>query len=156
VVPPDDEEQWLALHAPFMEEYHWLLEARPRARNISRVWAAWWFGAGHEFERLEIEFRSVADPQYLAENLAMGAHAAALKGWQPDDVRALYAWLLDGLDSRPMSDMVHGNKRTGFILFDLVRSPLGSSEIAARLRMTLTTTTLDGTPLDDDGRPVTG
>jgi len=151
VVLPGGEEGWLAQHAPFMEEYHWLLEARPRADGISQVWASWWFGAGHEFERLEIEFRSFADPQYLAEKLALGADAAALEGWQREDVQGLYAWLFEGLDSRPMDDMVQGNNRTGFILFHILRSPLSTNEIAARLRITLTTTTIDGTPLDEQG-----
>ena len=55
-----------------------------------------------------------------------------------------------------MHEMVHGNKRSGFVLFDLLRSPLSTDQIAARLRMTVTRTTLDGTPLDDQGRPVAG
>ena len=145
--------RWLDRHAPFLQEYRWFLEGRPRAEGVSQAWAWWQFGAGHEFERLEVEFRSYADPPYLAEKLALAADAAALKGWRRDgdDVQALYAWLLEGLDSRPMDEMVHGNKRTGFVLFDILRSPHPTNEVSARLRMTLTTTALDGTPLDEHG-----
>jgi hypothetical protein len=156
VIPNGEEEQWLQQHAPFMDEYRWLLEPRPVTEGVSQVWACWWFGKGHEFELLEIDFRSYADPQYLAETLTWGAHAAALKGWREEDVHALYDWLFEGIDSRPMEEGVRGQKRTGFILFKLVRMPVSRTEIGTRLSMTLTDKALDGTPLTADGRTASG
>jgi hypothetical protein len=156
VIPKGEEKHWLNDFAPSMDEYQWLLEARPVAEGISQVWASWWFGKGHAFERLQIEFRSYADPAYLAETLTWGAHAAALKGWREEDVHALHAWLFEGLDSRPINDAVRGQKRTGFILFELLRMPAGQNEIGSRLSMTLTDTALDGTPLDHEGNPLSG
>lgn len=156
VIPQGEEDQWLNRHAPFMDEYRWFLDARPVAEGISEVRANWWFGSEHEFERLQIEFLSYADPGYLAETLTWGAHAAALKGWREQDVHALHAWLFEGLDSRPMNQGVRGQKRTGFILFELSRMPVGQNEIASRLSMTLTDNALDGTPLTDEGRTLSG
>jgi len=155
VVHRGEEEQWLERHAPFMGEYRWLLEARPVAgTGVSQVGGHWFFGGGHKFERLEIEFQSVADPPYLAEMLALGVHAAGLEGWHQDDVQGLHVWLLEGLDSRPISDLVEGRRRTGVILFELRRrpAPAADNEIHARLTMTLTNTTLDGSPLDAKGQ----
>lgn len=146
------EREWLDRGVRATQEYFWILEAQPLARGITSVVAGWWFGAGHTFERLDIEFRSVADPPYLAEMLTLGAHAASLKGWRDEDVPALHAWLFAGIDSRPVGQMLRGTKRTGFILFELVRAPLSSRDrILTRLRMTLTDTALDGTPLNAMG-----
>ncbi|MEU1689898.1 hypothetical protein [Micromonospora sp. NPDC005707] len=151
VVTQADERMWLKRHAPFLDEYGWILEARPVARGVSQVVAHWQFGEGHEFERLDIDFRSVADPPYLAEKLALGAHTADLKGWQEADLQGVYTWLFEGIDSRPLGEMVRGQQRSGFILFQLTRWPHSSSEINVRLRMTLTDTALDGTPLTGAG-----
>ncbi|MGK5531266.1 hypothetical protein [Streptomyces sp. URMC 129] len=156
VVARGEEQRWLEHHAPFMDTYLWLLQARSPQRGISQVRASWSFGAGHAFDRLEIGFRSWADPDYLAEKLALGAHAAALRGWREEDVRELHAWLFQGLDSRPMGDGVRGQKRIGFVLCHLVRAPVSRTEIAARLRVTLTDTALDGSPLDAEGRTLPG
>lgn len=152
VVLPAEREDWLERHAPFLDAYRWLLEARPVATGVSRVVGNWEFGPGHTFERLHIEMRTFADPAYLAEKLALGAHAAQLKGWQDDDLPGLYEWLLQGMDSRPMADMVRGQRRSGFILFEVIRSPHSHQEINAQLRMTLTDVALDGSPLNRDGR----
>lgn len=151
VVRQADERMWLKRHAPFMNEYAWILEARPVAQGVSQVVAHWQFGEGHEFDRLDIDFRSFADPPYLSEKLALGAHAAGLKGWQEGDLQGVYAWLFEGIDSRPMGEMVRGQHRSGFILFQLTRWPHSRTEINVRLRMTLTGTALDGTALNSAG-----
>lgn len=147
---------WLQRHAPFMDEYGWILEARPVSQGVSHVVANWQFGEGHAFDRLDIEFRSVADPPYLAEKLALAAHAAALTGWREADLQGLYAWLLEGVDSRPLGEMVRGQHRSGFILFGLTRWPHSSTEINVRLQMTLTDTALDGTRLNSAGESPAG
>jgi len=152
VVPPGDEQDWLDRHAPFLDGYQWFLQAQPVAQGVSQVVATWSFAERHAFERLDIEMRTFADPRYLSEKLALGAHAAQLKGWQDEDLRGLFEWLLQGLDSRPISDMVRGQRRSGFILFEILRSPHSQQEITARLRMTLTDVALDGSPLNNDGR----
>ncbi|HET6299246.1 MAG TPA: hypothetical protein VFG33_38130 [Kribbella sp.] len=155
VVRRGEEPRWLERDAPFMGEYRWLLEARPRAgTGVTSVRGNWFFRERHEFERLEIEFQSVADPAYLAEKLALGAHAAALKGWQQDDVHGVHAWLFQGLDTRPIGDLVSGQHREGWILFELKRwpAPTTPNELKASLTMKPTTTTLDGSPLTPDGR----
>lgn len=152
MVPKGQEQEWLKRRAPFVGEYHWLLQARPLVADIRSLWAHWNFAEGHEFQLLEIEVQSVPDPGYLAEKLTLGAHAAALKGWRPGDAHELHAWLFEGLDSRPLDDGVRGQKRTGFILFKLLRFPVaGANEISAKLSMTLTDTALDGSPLDAGG-----
>ncbi|MFI6740347.1 hypothetical protein ACIBI9_46120 [Nonomuraea sp. NPDC050451] len=153
-LPRGSEEQWLQRHGPFPGEYHWLLEARPLTPDISQVWAIWRFGEEHIFDQLEIEFRCVPDPGYLAEKLTLAAHAADLKGWREEDKRALHDWLLDGLDSRPLGEGVRGQKRTGFILFGLTRLPVDATTISAHLRMTLTDTALNGSPLNAEGEPL--
>lgn len=151
-VPRRDERSWLEQQAPLLNEYWWLLEARPVAEGVSQVVATWQFGEGHEFDHLNIEIRSVADPEYLAEKLALGVHAAALRGWQgAEDLQDLHAWLLEGIGSEPLGEMLRGQQRTGFILFSLTRVPLSRTQLAVRLHMTLTGTALDGTPLDDAG-----
>lgn len=152
VIGRGEEQQWLKRHAPFMNEYRWSMEARPMAEGITYVRAHWRFGNGHEFDGLAIEFLSFADPPYLAERLTTGAHTASLKSWRADDVHDLYTWLFEGLDSRPMNDMVRGQKRTGLILFKLLRSPdIQTKGIFSRLSLTMTNTALDGSPLDDEG-----
>jgi hypothetical protein len=154
VVREGESQQWLERNAPFMGQYQWVLEARPLpGTGLSQVRGHWSFGAGHRFERLEIECQSVAEPAYLAELLALAAHAAALKGWREDDLHGLHAWLFKGLDTRPIADLVRGQRRTGLILFELERRPtqVTENEIRAGLTMTLTNTTLDGSPLDPQG-----
>jgi len=88
----------------------------------------------------------VADPPFLAETLALGADAAALDGWRPDDIHALHQLLLEGLDTRPLDHAVQGNKRMGFILFEVQRWPTMDNEVVAKLSMKPTTTALDGSP----------
>lgn len=156
VVLRQDEARWLDEDAPFMDEYHWLLQAEPHAEGLSQASAIWRFGAGHAFESLEIEFVSVPDPEYLSERLAAGADAAALKGWRSEDTGAVYDWLLEGLGSRPLGQMVRGQQRLGFVLLDIQRWPLPEgNDISATLTLKLTDRTLDGTPLDENGEPLT-
>jgi hypothetical protein len=155
-IPDSDERMWLQRHAPFLDEYWWLLEARPVTEGVSRVIAHWHFGERHRLKRLEVDIRSYADPAYLAEKLALAAHAAALEGWWEQDVHGLHAWLFEGIDSRPMSDMVRGQQRIGFILFEILRTPHSRTEIDARLRMTLAKTTLSGNPLNNAGESSSG
>lgn len=149
-VPP----VWLEQRAPYLHRYYWLLQAEPRAEGIAYVRGNWWFGPGHRFEHLAIETRTVADPQYLAEILALGAAAAALKGWQPDDVHPLYDWLLEGIGTMPVGNRISGNHRMGFIRFDLVRWGLSQTEIIVHLRIRLTDTDFEGRPLNEEGRPL--
>ncbi|MBX6766472.1 MAG: hypothetical protein IRY90_04865 [Actinomadura rubrobrunea] len=156
IVAPGGEADWLRYHAPHMDEYWWLLEGRPVAQGLVQVLGIWWFGRNHEFDHLEIQFRSVLDPQYLAEKLALGAHAAALKGWHDSDAQKLYEWLLQGLETRPFGHGVSGKNRLGFVLCEFTRMPTGDSTVFTKLKMTLTTTALDGTPLDGEGRAIKG
>ena len=67
------------------------------------------------------------------------------------EVHKLHRWLCEGLDSRPPGEAVHGRKRTGFILFEFMRWPIGGHEHRAVLSMKFTTTALDGSSLDDAG-----
>ena len=165
VVGEEGEQTWLEHQAPFMDQYQWLLEARPLARGVTHVRGDWRFAEGHEFERLEIHTRTVADPEYLAEILTLGVNAAALKGWTQADTQPVYEWLFEGFDRRPMENMVTGRHRSGFILLDFMRSPAvmvragavvrpSRTEINVRLRLTLTTTDLGGSPLDSNGEPI--
>src|SRR4051812_11274423 len=102
VVSARDEAAWYKRQAPHLDRYGWLLEARPTARGVSRVVADWQFAGRHRFHRLDVEFRSYADPQYLAEKLTLAVHAAGLEGWQGEtDARSVHSWLLEGIDSRP-------------------------------------------------------
>ncbi|MFE6157510.1 hypothetical protein ACFQ7F_01140 [Streptomyces sp. NPDC056486] len=151
-IAPREQNWWLRRHAPFMDEYRWLLEARPVAQGINELWASWEFGAGHEFERLAIRFRSVIDPDYLAEKLALGIRAAALKGWQDDDVHDLYDWLREGVNQGAEAGMVRGKHRTGFLLCEMTCTVVSRTEAITAVRTTLTDTTLDGVPLNADGR----
>jgi hypothetical protein len=147
-----ERDRWLDRHAPFMDEYQWLLTARPVAEGVNELWGLWEFGAGHEFERLTIRFRSFCDPGYLAEKLALGIRAAALKGWQDDDVHDLYNWLRGGVLQCTDSGMVRGKHRTGFLLCEMTCAVVSNTEVITETRTTLTNTALDGTPLNADGR----
>lgn len=152
IIPPREQNSWLDHHAPFMDEYRWLLEARPVAEGVSELWALWEFGAGHEFECLTIRFRSFLDPAYLAERLAMGIRAADLKGWQDDDVHGVYDWLHGGVHGCTDSSMVRGKHRTGFLSCEMTCAAVSSTEVSTETRITLTNTSLDGVPLNADGR----
>ena len=165
VVGKGEEWTWLKHHAPFMDQYQWFLEARPLAQGVTHVRGNWWFGEGHEFKELEIQTRTVADPEYLAEALTLGVNAAALKRWTEADAQPVYEWLFEGLDSRPMGHGVTGRIRSGFILLDFARMPAldivpntspshSRTEIRVRLRLTLTNTALDGSPLDSNAKPI--
>jgi hypothetical protein len=154
IVLPADMETWLEIHVPRMNEYHWFIEGRPLAQGVTHAWARWSIGAEHAFDGADIELRTVADPPFLAETLALGADAAALDGWRPDDIHALHRWLLEGLDTRPLSHAVRGNKRTGFILFEVQRWPTMDNEVVAKLSMKPTITALDGSPLTPEGRTI--
>jgi hypothetical protein len=148
----EGERAWIEQHAPFQDEYHWIVVGRPLADGITEFTGSWWFGEGHEFERLEFRTNTVADPPYLAERLATGVHAAALKGWRDDDLQPLYEWLLEGLDTRPLTEGVRGRTRFGFVVVDLLRVPtVLAPGIGVQLTVTLTDTAFDGTPLDADG-----
>lgn len=152
VIAPREQGRWLDRHAPFMDEYRWLLVSRPVAEGVNELQGLWEFGAGHEFERLTIRFRSVLDPDYLAEKLALGIRAADLKGWQDDDVHDLYGWLRDGVTQCTDSGMVRGKHRTGFLLSEMTCAVASRTEVITETRTTLTNTALDGTPLNADGR----
>lgn len=148
----ESERAWIERHAPFLDEYHWLVVGRPLTEGITEFTGLWWFGAGHEFERLEIRTKTVADPRYLAERLTTCVHAAGLKGWRDADLQPFYEWLFEGLDSRPMTQGVKGRTRFGFVLVDLLRVGLSLTPgIGVQLTVTLTDTAFDGTPLNSDG-----
>jgi hypothetical protein len=148
----EGERAWIEHHAPFQDQYHWMVVGRPLTEGITEFTGSWWFAAGHEFERLEIRTQTVADPGYLAERLATGVHAAALKGWRDADLQPFYEWLLEGFDSRPMTQGVKGRTRFGFVLVDLLRVRLALTPgIGVQLTASLTDTALDGTPLDSAG-----
>ncbi|MFD6329534.1 hypothetical protein ACFWGI_08220 [Streptomyces niveus] len=152
LVMPGGEEQWLDIHAPFMDAYQWHLEARPVADGVGQLQATWEFGAGHEFRKLTIRFRSVYDPGYLAEKLSLGIQAAALKGWQDDDRHSIYNWLCEGLDEVDPGSMVRGNHRSGFLLSEFRCSWVNSPEVTTEVATTITNTSLNGAPLDADGK----
>ncbi|WP_367038327.1 hypothetical protein [Streptomyces sp. Je 1-332] len=152
VIHPRAQKSWLDRHAPFMDEYQWLLEARPVAEGVAELWALWEFGGGHEFERLTIRFRTFLDPDYVAERLALGIRAAGLKGWQDDDVHDLYDWLRDGVNHCVDSGMVRGKHRSGFLLSEMTCAVVSRTEVSTETRTTLTDTTLDGARLNADGR----
>jgi hypothetical protein len=77
-----------------MPQCWWLLEPRPLTTSISQVDCCWWFGEEHQFDRLALNTRTVADPAYLAERLATGVDAVHLTGWQDGDAEATHRWLL--------------------------------------------------------------
>ncbi|HZG91528.1 MAG TPA: hypothetical protein VEZ42_15055 [Pseudonocardia sp.] len=148
------EQAWLERHAPFLSEYWWLLEATPTTSGITSVHCSWWFGQEHRFERLEIRTRTAADPPYLAEKLALGVHAAALRGWSEGDVQDVHGWLLELIDERPMSLGVRAKNRLGHVLAEATRFPHSRTEIDMHLVVTETDTALDGSPLSGSGRTV--
>ncbi|WP_228002681.1 hypothetical protein [Nocardia australiensis] len=153
-VLPGEERSWLQHHAPYITDYGWLLVGESVSQAITHVHGHWRFGQRHEFESLDIDIRcTVLDPGYLAETLALGAHAANLTGWREDDLQPLYEWLFAGADTRPPHHGVRGQKRTGLILFEFRRWPrvIDGPGIIAQLNMKLTETTLDGSPLDENG-----
>ncbi|WP_039932190.1 hypothetical protein [Streptomyces viridochromogenes] len=151
VVRPDEQDRWLKHTAPHMDAYEWVLPARPLARGVSELQARWGFHQGHEFEGLTIRFRSVLDPDYLAERISLGIHAAALEGWRDDDLHSLYDWLREGVTHCTNSGMVTGTHRSGFLLFKITCAVLSRTEISTEVRTTLTDTSLDGAPLHADG-----
>jgi hypothetical protein len=154
-VAPVAEDQWIATYLPVTTEYSWMLESRPLVEGVNKVTALWWFGRQQRFDRLEVTMHTYADPPYVAEKLALAAHAAGLQGWRGDeDLRTLYSWLLAGIDRRPMSNMVHGQQRIGFTRFDILRTP--GVGIISRFRLDRTDTTLAGEPLNEDGEPAAG
>ncbi len=143
---PDDwrtlakDPMWLEHYGPVMDEYEymWTLEARPVTPGITEAVATWQFGKGHRFDYLEIEIRGVPDPTYLAEKLALGVHAAALEGWQEEDLQGLHTWLSAAIDSCPMDYPVRGQRRSGSVMFELECWPRDRTEITVILRTTLT------------------
>ncbi|MGW4807696.1 hypothetical protein [Kitasatospora sp. NPDC004272] len=153
VVLPSERDRWLDLHAPSLERYHWLLEATPRANGLDELWAFWEFRAGHEFERLTIRFGTVHDPAYLAERLALAVEAAAFEGWQDGDAQSVHDWLLDGIGGvLGPGRMVRGKHRVGFVLLEMLCAVASSTDVTTELRVSLTTTSLEGRPLKPDGR----
>jgi hypothetical protein len=154
VVPRDLQEMWFERHAPSMPQYWWLLEPAPLTGSISQVYCCWWFGEGHRFDRLTLNTRTVADPAYLAERLALGVDAAHLPGWQDGDAEDTHRWLLGLLDKRPMDVPVRQTRRCGFVVVAVTRYPYSRTEIDVEVVVTVAATALDGTPLDGTGRPV--
>lgn len=153
MVLPRERDRWLDLHAPSMERYDWLLKATPRANGVDGLWALWAFRAEHEFARLTIHFESVYDPEYLAERLALGIEAAAFEGWQDGDAQGIYDWLLDGVGGiAGTGHMVHGKHRGGFLLLEMICAVASTTDVTTELRVSLTTTSLEGKPLKSDGR----
>jgi hypothetical protein len=130
--------------------YYWLLIGESTVIGLTSAVAEWQFSAGHEFEALDLRIESTCDPEYLAEKLSLAAEAAAFSGWDPGDLPSLYDWIGDLTSTRPVSSMVSGYKRLGFVLFDLRRFPLPSG-VATTMKVTLTDKALDGTPLNADG-----
>ena len=132
--------------------YDWVLDARPRTDSISRVKCLWRFRSGH-FELLEINITAVADPQHLAETLALGVDAAGLRGWSEGDAQNVYAWLLNLLNERPLDNWVRAKNRMGHVLVEALRLPDSRTEFKVQLTVTETETALDGSLLDESGRP---
>jgi hypothetical protein len=154
VVLPDEERMWFEHRAPYMPQYWWLLEPRPLTTSISQVDCCWWFRENHEFDRLTMNTRTVADPAYLAERLTLGVDAANLKGWHADDAQTIYRWMHELLDERPMEHGVRQGRRCGFVFVEVSRYPYSRTEIEVQVIVTEVSATLDGTPLDDTGRPI--
>ncbi|MFC8718801.1 hypothetical protein [Kitasatospora sp. NPDC057198] len=153
VALPGERDRWLELHAPSLERYDWFLEATPVVDGVEELWALWEFRAGHEFERLTIRFESVHDPEYLAERLALGVEAAAFEDWQDGDAQSVHEWLLDGIGGvESPGRMVQGKHRVGFVLLEMSCAVASSTDVTTELRVSPTTTSLDGRPLKPDGR----
>jgi hypothetical protein len=154
VLDDEEERRWVAEVAPFQDEYQWLVEATPSSQGVTHVRGVWRFGRGHEFDRLDIHTRTAADLECLAEMLTLGTHAAALKGWAEADAWPTYEWLSEGLTIRPINEVVRGRTRIGFVVLQFTRSPHSRTEIDVLLRLTLTTTAFDGSPLRSNGQPL--
>ncbi|MGC0327677.1 hypothetical protein RKD23_000667 [Streptomyces sp. SAI-170] len=151
IVLPRQQRQWLRDHAPHLKRYEWIVEARPVAEGIGEVWGHWEFSEGHRFERLTLHFRSVLDPDYLAEKLALGIGAAELKGWRDEDLQGVYEWLGQGLTDVAGSGGIRGQHRAGFLLNAMTCFAISRTEVVTEVRTTLTDTSMDGTPLKADG-----
>jgi hypothetical protein len=93
----------------------------------------WRFRSGH-FELLEINITAVADPQYLAETLALGVDAAGLRGWSEGDAQNVYAWLLNLLNERPLDNWVRAKNRMGHVLVEALRLPDSRTEFRCSSR----------------------
>ncbi|AWS45921.1 hypothetical protein [Streptosporangium sp. 'caverna'] len=146
----DSEWWWNTSRIPWMRNQIWPLSADPSGESRPSVRAAWRFDSDYMFQELSIHVESILDPEYLAEMLALGVHAAALKGWQEEDAHSLYRHLYDALNHRPLSNSVLIKGRLGFVLFEFMRMPF-FKEVRIMLRLTLTSTATDGTPLNEHG-----
>ena len=145
-----DEWWWHTNRAPWMRNHIWPLSARPRGESMPAVRAAWWFDTDHMFQELAIHVECVLDPEYLAEMLALGVHAAQLKGWLQEDTHTLHGNLYNALDQRPLDRNVWLSGRSGFVVFDFHRRhPLLTKEFQIQLELKPTTTARDGTPLNE-------
>jgi len=151
IVPERDRASWLKRHAPFLDQYDWLLFGRPLTPGVREVRVRWHFGAAHRFEELDLTIVSVCDPEYLAEKLTLAVHRAGLKGWRDEDAPPLYQWLLEGVRTTPLDNAVRGNKRSGFVLLNFTRFPTSDGDVIVRVTATETDRALDGSPLDGDG-----
>ncbi|MEV6655429.1 hypothetical protein [Nocardia fluminea] len=151
---PEVDRDLLKYHAPYLPQYEWLVEGSPIVPQITAAYGYWRFGELHAFESLDIRIEcTLLDPGYLAEKLALGVDAAHLDGWLADDLQPLYEWLFEGADTRPPTDAVRGQQRTGFLLFDFSRWPglMSGPGVRAELKISKTRIGLDGSPLDDSG-----
>jgi hypothetical protein len=90
VVSERDRANWLKVHAPTLDAYHWLFLGRPLTPGVREVRALWHFGPAHRFEKLDLTIISVCDPGYLAEKLTLAVHHAGLKGWRDEDAPSLH------------------------------------------------------------------
>jgi hypothetical protein len=88
----------------------------------------------------------VADPQYLAETLALGVDAAGLRGWSEGDAQSVYAWLLTLLNERPLHHWVRAKNRMGYVLVEALRLPHSRTEFKVQLTVTETDTALLDVP----------
>jgi WD40 domain-containing protein len=154
VVPERDRQRWLEEYVPYLPDYRWSLDAAPRYDGITRVSGSWWFGQGHELDRLEIRTTTVTDPQYLAEKLALGVDAAALHGWSEGDAQPVYEWLLELIGTRPLNHGVRAKNRIGHVLVEATRLRHSRTECDMQVVVTETYTAIDGSPLDESGRPI--
>jgi hypothetical protein len=151
VVVERDRKRWLKDHAPFLDEYDWLLIGRPLSPGVREVRVLWHFGAAHRFGKLDLTIVSPCDPEYLAEKLALAVHHADLRGWRPEDAEPVYRWLIEGVRTVPLDDAVRGHTRSGFVLLNFTRFPTTEGDVAVRLTAVETDRALDGSPLDADG-----
>ena len=66
----------------------------------------------------------------------------------------IYWWMHELLDERPMEHGVRQGRRCGFVFVEVSRYPYSRTEIEVQVIVTEVSATLDGTPLDDTGRPI--